>query len=362
MPPSKAPLFSLGVGEVLPMQLPTSLNAPARTTPCSPLSTPIVCRSPKASTPSFSTPKSRSTPIPSPLAASPNDPVTTNNRPSASILASLKDLKMLASACNRAERYNDELSTRLKIGVILDNHQKFDCSIKEYETCLMLAEHLSDKQYQSIALNCLAVTYCKYAFHLLKSQKNLQENRAQSIINFERSLDCSRQQLAIFDTFDVDDSMISQEVNTTLFFANTNTGVVLMQMDKANEALGFLNTALDNALSLENQTYERLASGNLALCYFALKKYTEVRLCYQRFVQLTMPCHSSSSVVDDVMTRVSLVEGDYEEAQGLLVKSLNRSGTPSRVSAVIKSGIGLTRGLSLAQEKLSRLSESFGGL
>ncbi|KAL0226419.1 hypothetical protein P9112_013743 [Eukaryota sp. TZLM1-RC] len=332
------------VGQVLSLSLP-SLNLPQRTQSATSSPSPMIHRAPK-------TPLSTSHKTPLLGSLTPTTSSPCSNRLSASVMSSLKDLRILASSANRAAKYRDEIHTRLRIGVLLDNHDKRSSAIKEYEACLVLSEHLEDRGLQSISLNALAVDYFKLGQKEVSKSKNSEPSR----INFERSRDCSRQQSNLYDEFDVDDDAKSSQVLTSLYHSNTNFGISSLILEDFENALESLNSALKFALLLNDLNYERLATGNLILNYFCLKKFSEARVSYERFVQLSENLElKECPIVEEIMTRVSLNEGNFGSAKEQLKKSWSRCDSPIKVS-MIKSSLGIVNGREAAEKELQRLS------
>lgn len=71
------------------------------------------------------------------------------------------DLKMLAEAAGRAGNAAGAAQIQHKIGVILDNAEKFEDAIKHYVQALSLCKQIKNAQGECLAYNCLGIDYYK---------------------------------------------------------------------------------------------------------------------------------------------------------------------------------------------------------
>ncbi|KAL0233018.1 hypothetical protein GEMRC1_011765 [Eukaryota sp. GEM-RC1] len=339
------------VGEILSISFPASIKAPSRVIGGISSPSPILCKTP--STPKTPTRSCRKTPtLPSPSPARPFD------KPSAHTLSSLKDLKLIASSCNRASKFRDEIHVRLKIGVLLDNHAKYNASLKQYQLCLGIADFLGERQLQALTLNCLSVTY--FRLGQLKSTEDLTDDVAE---HFHKSVAYSSEITKLYDQFDLDDEL-TNNARSNLFNARTNMGMGYIALHDYTSALECLKEALTHAVELNDVVFERIASGNLVVCYYCLGMIPQSEISYQRFRQLIRCDSDHSDLVDEVMARMTLGSHNFKNAEDYFVASFERSsspelGTTPKTSAMLRSGIGLSRGAEAATKALSQLSRSY---
>lgn len=247
-------------------------------------------------------------------------------------IASLRDYKMMAAACNRAGKPRMEALAYYKLGCMYEELFQPHAALKYYQKFLQLSQGLQDSVGTALALNCLGVCCHLIGGEYLK--KSLQYH------------------MEHWEIADIQGKII----------AHINMGLVFSQMGDIENAAENHRMALQYASDIQDEHGESIALANLGVLGKGIGDLQTAQACIERHLLLSeyMKDPECQSDAYHQLGLLAMKKKDYETAVTMLKKAREialENGDQTK-SNQIKCTLGVATGNLLLDQHIQNIRDS----
>ncbi|KAL9644013.1 hypothetical protein ABK040_005481 [Willaertia magna] len=257
-----------------------------------------------------------------------NSPLGPNSKKNA-----IKELKMMAEACNRAGRHKMEALIHYKIGTKYEDINDPASAVSHYEQFLGISEGLKDEVGKVLALNCLGVAYQK-----MGGEKNLNTALKYHMSQWE----------------------IADEQSKIV--ANINIGLIFQELGHNENAVDNYRMAFQAAYKIGDQQGESIALANLGYLGMEQGDLATAQACLERHLTLSeaLKDMKGESEAYQQLGILASKKGEGELAVQMLEKARMVASTyDSNKAEQIKCSIGIVEGNNRFDEYMRNLASNF---
>lgn len=247
----------------------------------------------------------------------------------------IDDFAQIANACRRQGRIRGEGHAYFSMGVIYDNLEEYEKAAKQYDKYLKISSKMNDVVGESLAHNCLGISYFKLAKITKKPEY------------FEKATTHHSQHCDMGD-------MLSK------FIAHTNLGLVYNQISDQEKATKNHEHALRHAIRMSDISRQSIAIGHLGLTGYRHGDLETARACMERHLELVSQLGNNKARETALMQlgEVAGKQSDHKAATLYYHKALKLAQALDNkdVVDVAKVKIGIITGEVALAEKMAKLS------